>query len=172
MDKKVTCRTIDGTTQEVLASELSFRPSVYGVVLRDDAVLLVPQWEGYDFPGGGVDLGELLTDTLVREVYEETGLMVRPTQVLHVQDDFFIHPYKKKALQTPLIYFLCEVVSGELSDAGFDTNEKEYAKKAEWVPLENVASLIFKNPVDSPKLIQNAIRLKQFNESHQVRGAE
>ena len=115
MGKKITCRTIDGGTMAVLASELSFRPSVYGVVIQSEKVLLVPQFgDGYDIPGGGVDLGELLTDTLVREVREETGMMIKPIQVLLVQDDFFFHPIKKKPFQTPLIYFLCEVVGGEI----------------------------------------------------------
>jgi ADP-ribose pyrophosphatase YjhB (NUDIX family) len=157
---KVLCRTIDGKTEEVAVSELSFRPSVYGIVIRDEKILLVPQFDGYDFPGGGVELGELLTDTLVREVKEETGLDVAGRQVVHVQDDFFIHPFKKKAFQTPLIYFLCEVVGGELSDAGFDAEEKEYAKKAEWLPLADIASLKFQNPVDSRKLITDAVRIK------------
>ncbi len=161
MDKKIKCRTIDGGTVEVSASELSFRPSVYGVVIKDKKVLLVPQFgDGYDIPGGGVDLGELLTDTLVREVREETGLTVKPVQVLLVQDDFFFHPYKKKPFQTPLIYFLCAIVGGELSDANFDEHEKIYAKKAEWVPLEKISSLKFYNPIDSPKLIHDAVSYK------------
>ncbi len=50
MEKKITCRKIDGTTVEVLASELSFRPSVYGVAIQDGKVLLSPQFgDGYDF---------------------------------------------------------------------------------------------------------------------------
>jgi ADP-ribose pyrophosphatase YjhB (NUDIX family) len=166
MEKKIVCRTIDGGTVEVPASELSFRPSVYGVVIKDDMVLLVPQFEdGYDIPGGGVNLGELLTDTLVREVVEETGMIVKPVQVLLVQDDFFFHPFKKRPFQTPLIYFLCEIVGGELSDAHFDEDEKIYAKKAEWVPLEKVPSLKFYNPIDSPKLIGEAISLLQRRSS-------
>ena len=162
MSNTVRCRTIDGGFVEVQASELTFRPSVYGVIIKDGAVLLVPQWDGYDFPGGGVDLGELLTDTLVREVKEETGLDARATHVLHVQDAFFFHPYKKKPLQTPLIYFLCEHLGGEITDAGFDVHEKEYAKKAEWIPLEKVPSLKFHNPIDSPKLIRDALWLRDI----------
>lgn len=161
MDKKITCRTIDGSAVEVLASELSFRPSVYGVIIQDETILLSPQFgDGYDFPGGGVDLGELLTDTLIREVFEETGLRVTPRQVLLVQDDFFFHPHKKKPLQTPLMYFLCDIVGGELSDAHLDEQEKEYAKKTEWVPLELVPTLKFYNPVDSRKLINKALLFK------------
>jgi 8-oxo-dGTP pyrophosphatase MutT (NUDIX family) len=157
MEKKITCRTIDNGTIEVPLSELSFRPSVYGVAIANGKVLLSPQFDGYDFPGGGVDLGELLTDTLIREVKEETGLDAKPGKVIHVEDNFFFHPRRKKAFQTPLIYFLCEIVGGEISTDGFDEHEKEYAKKAEWLPIEKVDSLKFCNSIDSPKLIKHAL---------------
>jgi ADP-ribose pyrophosphatase YjhB (NUDIX family) len=140
---------------------LAFRPSVYEVAIKDDQVLLVPQWDGYDFPGGGVDLGELLTDTLIREVKEETGLDARPGQIILVQDDFFFHPNKKKPFQTPLLYFLCDIIGGEISTEGFDGDEKKYAKKAEWVPIEKIDSLKFFNPIDSVKLIKDAVKLRQ-----------
>ena len=157
MGKTVICKTIDGGSVEVSVSELTLRPSAYGVAFKDDCVLLVPQFDGYDFPGGGMDMGELLTDTLVREIKEETGLDSKPGQVLLVQDAFFFHPYKKKPLQTPLLYFLCEIVGGELSTDGFDTHEKDYAKKADWVPISKIDSLKYVNPIDSPKLIKDAL---------------
>ena len=162
MDKKVTCRMIDGQKIEVLVDELSFRPSVYGVIIKDGKVLLVPQWDGYDFPGGGVDLGELVKDTLIREVKEETGLDITPGQIVHAEDDFFFHPHRHTPLQTPMLYFLCEVTEGELSTDGFSETEKEYAKKAEWVPLEAVSGLKFYNSiVDSPKLVRDALWLME-----------
>jgi len=159
--KKIVCRTIDGKHKEVTVDKLSFRPSVYSVIIQDSNILLVPQWgDGYDFPGGGVDLGELLLDTLIREVKEETGFDVVSREILDVQDDFFIHPYSKKALQTPLIFYLCEITGGELSDKRFDEYEKEYAKKAEWIPLKQAPTLTFYNPIDSPKLIEKAVRIQ------------
>lgn len=72
--QKITCRTIDGKTQEVDAGDLAFRPSVYSVAIRDGKVLLSPQWDGYDFPGGGVELGEAIDEAFRREIKEETGL--------------------------------------------------------------------------------------------------
>lgn len=41
---------------------------------RDDLVLLPGLW---DMPGGGVEAGDSLEDSLVREVREETGFRVR-----------------------------------------------------------------------------------------------
>ena len=50
-------------------------------MLRDGTRVLVqdridPDWPGLTFPGGHVEQGESLTDAVIREVYEETGLTI------------------------------------------------------------------------------------------------
>ncbi len=159
MKKKfVICRDIDGKTQKVKVSELSFRPSVYGVLIKDNKVLLSPQFgDGYDFPGGGVDIGETLHEALLREVFEETGLKVKALEALDVYDDFFTRFKTAKHYQTILIYYLCEYVSGEISTDFFDKHEKEYAQEAVWMPLSEIDNIKFYNPIDSPKLIRKAL---------------
>ena len=142
--------------REVSVDKLLFRPSVYGVIIKDKKILLVPQWDGYDFPGGGVELGETMDEALVREVKEETGLTVLRGPVLLCENNFFIHPYSKKPLHTILAYYQCTATGGEISDAGFDEHEKEYAKKAEWVDLDRIGAIKFLNPIDSPALIKRA----------------
>jgi 8-oxo-dGTP pyrophosphatase MutT (NUDIX family) len=65
---KVTCLDIHENAHDVDEEDLSFRPSVYGVVIKNEKVLLVPQFDGYDFPGGGMDIGETIEECLLREV--------------------------------------------------------------------------------------------------------
>ncbi|MEK7099286.1 MAG: NUDIX domain-containing protein [Patescibacteria group bacterium] len=154
MNQKIICRTIDGKTQGVPAADLVFRPSVYGVAVREGKVLLMPQWDGYDFPGGGVELGETIDEAFRREMKEETGLDAERGEVLLCESDFFIHPISKKAYHTILAYYLCKDIKGEISDEHFDTNEKQYAKKAEWVDIARIRDLKFYNPVDSASLIE------------------
>ncbi len=156
-ERLVSCRTIHGERKEVPVKELSFRASIYGVVPKDGAILLVPHYDGYDFPGGGVHEGEPLLEALVREVKEESGIDVKPVRLLHMQDDFFIHPRSGKALHSILIFYLCEAVGGELSDAGFTAFEKEVAKIAEWVPVDTALTAKFFNPADNPALIRSAL---------------
>ena len=42
-----------------------------------------PTWHGWNFPGGHVEKGEFVTPSVIREIKEETGLVIEnPTNVL------------------------------------------------------------------------------------------
>jgi len=51
------------------------RESAYGIFIENQKILLVkPTWiDCWEFPGGGVELGENLIEALKREFLEETG---------------------------------------------------------------------------------------------------
>ena len=55
------------------------------MIYDDDKVLvqdrLDPKWSGITFPGGHVEINESFVDSVVREVYEETGLTVSELQI-------------------------------------------------------------------------------------------
>lgn len=161
--KNVICVDKDGNKTEVSADELVFRPSVYGIILRDDRVLLVPQWDGYDFPGGGIEPGETLDEAFEREIKEETGLSVSRGAIVAAASNLYVptHTHREEYWQGILLYFLCENVQGEISTDGFDAGEQEYARQAEWIPIEKLSSLKFYNAVDTPRLVQKAARLKE-----------
>ena len=59
------------------------RPSVRGIIIKGDKVLLMHslKYDYYKFPGGGIEPGECQVDTLCREVAEESGFAVVPESV-------------------------------------------------------------------------------------------
>ena len=59
------------------------RPSVRGIILRGGRIAMVRSLDNdyYKFPGGGIEPGEDHAQTLIREVAEETGLVVRPDTI-------------------------------------------------------------------------------------------
>ena len=67
-----------------------YRVSVKAIIIKQDKVLLVKEWddEWWSFPGGGIEYGENVRDTLYREMYEELGVEKQDIssdwQILHI----------------------------------------------------------------------------------------
>jgi ADP-ribose pyrophosphatase YjhB (NUDIX family) len=87
---------------------------VRGAVVREGQILLVQERsdERWCMPGGWADVGEIPSEMVVREVWEESGFQVTPRKVVGVFDANrsgqpieFYHAYK--------VVFLCETVGGE-----------------------------------------------------------
>ncbi len=158
--KTVTCTNARGESVEAPADSLEFRPSVYGIIIKDNKVLLTRQWDGFDFPGGGVEKGETLEEALVREVQEETGIIVKKGEMLYMHQDFFVHPGTKKCYNALLFFYKCEYVSGSVEDFVLGDHEHDYQGTPLWMPLDEVdESLKMYTPVDSPALARLAAML-------------
>lgn len=88
---------------------MNIRPAL--VILRDGKILTMRYRYGekdvYNLPGGNVDFGEGLKDTLVRELVEELNLQVS------VGDMLFAGEVHLKEKQTLHCIFKGEILSGE-----------------------------------------------------------
>ncbi len=125
------------------------RLTVDGVVVVDGSVVLVrrrnPPFEGcWALPGGFVDYGERVEDAVMREVLEETGLVVRVVRLVGVYSD----PGRDPRGHTVSVAFLCERVSGEV-DCGDDACE------ARFFGLGCLPVLAF----DHGRIVQDALRV-------------
>lgn len=156
--KTVTCIDLDKNTYEVPVESLRWRPSVYGIIIQDNKILLSPQWDGYDLPGGGIDLWETIEEGLIREVREETGMNIRPLYLIQVNSNFFKNPnHKDDFMQSILMYYSAEIIGWELSMDGFDGHEREYARIAEWIPLNQIENIKWMSSLDVYPIIKKAI---------------
>lgn len=100
-----------------------------GAVVIDDAgcVLLVrrgkePLRGRWLIPGGTVELGETLTAAVVREVQEETGLVVEPLEVVLVFDRIEHDAHGDVRYHYVIVDYACALRGGSLT-AGSDADD-------------------------------------------------
>lgn len=91
----------------VVGSSSSPRHTARGIVIKDGQILLMERWRSgshyFSIPGGGVEPGETLEETVLREIAEETTVQIRvEQQVLQMNHDDVRHHI-----------FLCTYLSGE-----------------------------------------------------------
>jgi 8-oxo-dGTP diphosphatase len=110
---------------------------VGAVVIEGAKVLLVrrghaPLKGEWSLPGGALELGETLQQGVVREVLEETGLMVEPAGMIEVLDRITQDEVSGRIhYHYVLIDFVCRVTGGTLR-GGSDADE------ARWVGREDL----------------------------------
>jgi 8-oxo-dGTP diphosphatase len=109
--------------------------SVGAVVVHEGRVLLVrrgsePLKGHWTLPGGVLEVGETLVEGVVREVREETGLLVEPLELVELLDR--IHREGSRVRYHYVIAdYLCRVTGGELRAAS-DADAVRWVERAEW----------------------------------------
>ena len=126
----------------------SHRVSARAVVIHDNKILLNEFGNGlyYNLPGGGVEDGEMVKDAVVREVLEETGLLVEVGTMLYVLE---YEPVSCDYLhgETPriCIAFECtikgdtKIKAANIPDQ--NPNNPDITSKAVWMPIANLKTI-------------------------------
>ena len=103
-----------------VGSRLLLMPSA-GAVIRDArgrTLLLVNRdTGGFMLPGGALDPGESAAAAVVREVREETGLVVCPSHLMGVVAPWRVHYPNGDRVDYMAVLFLCRVTGGRLQPA-------------------------------------------------------
>jgi mutator protein MutT len=112
---------------------------VAGLILMGREVLLVERGKApanglWGLPGGAVEVGETLEEAVVREVLEETNIVVKPLELLTLFNSINRDEDDKVRTHFILFEYLCEYVSGEV-DPGDD------APDARWVSIDSLDSV-------------------------------
>jgi 8-oxo-dGTP pyrophosphatase MutT (NUDIX family) len=97
--------------------------------VRDAAGRVLLQRRGdtgdWGLPGGGMELGERVDQTVINEVREETGLQVEPLRLIGIYSDdafWFIYPHGDEVKVVSML-FECRVVGGDLQADGRESLE-------------------------------------------------
>ena len=162
------------------------RPSVRGIILRNGTVAMVHsvKYDYYKFPGGGMESGENHTETLIREVQEESGLQVLPDTIR----EYGLVPRKQKSDQGDAFeifvqdnyYYLCDA-STNIGKQTLDEYENEEHFTLEWVKPEHAMD-VNRNRDHGPKdqmmlereakVLEILIRENYFEQNPRIRSAE
>jgi ADP-ribose pyrophosphatase YjhB (NUDIX family) len=103
-----------------------FLPSVAGLVRSDGSRLLLVQNRddgSWTTPGGAIEIDETPATAVVREVWEETGLLVTPRRLFGVYGGprFLVQYPNGDESQYVSTMFECDIVSGEPRPDGEET---------------------------------------------------
>jgi 8-oxo-dGTP diphosphatase len=115
--------------REKIGHDLVLTPGVTALIFDDqDRVLLhraATDGKWYTI-GGAVDPGEDPADAAVREVFEETGLRVRPVRIVGVYTDPLVEYPNGDRVCYVSTCFLCQIVGGKLEPQDDESLELRY----------------------------------------------
>lgn len=120
------------------------RVAVGAVVFYENRVLLIrrgqaPSSGQWAIPGGGVELGETLTQAAEREIREETGILIAAEEPIYVFDMVERDQVDKVRFHYVVVDLAARYLGGELH-AGDD------AAEARWVSADEMKCLAVSPP--------------------------
>ena len=133
------------------------RQAVRAIIIRDDSLLVIHRnkygQEYYTLPGGGIDAGETQEQAIIRELAEETGVIVELGPLVFTEDPG--EPYGRQYI------FLCDYKSGEPalhpeSEEAALNARGQNTYKPMWLPLSSLGNVRFMSP-QLCRAIQNGI---------------
>ena len=119
------------------------RPSVRGIIRKDGKIAMMhsKKYNYYKLPGGGMEPEESLEETLIREVREESGLVVKPETI---KEFGYVRRIEKGRFEDIFIqdnyYFICETQPVAMQPQPEDY-EAEEQFVLEFVPVEHAIEI-------------------------------
>ncbi len=118
--------------QELFATETGYQTpkvDVRAIVIKEDKILMVREKidNCWSLPGGWADVGYSPGEVVTKEVWEETGLQVKPTRLIGVLDKKF-HPHPPSPYHVYKIFIQCEITGGKLQP-GMETSDVRFFAK-------------------------------------------
>ncbi len=148
----IECLTLDGRRKAIQKDSLVLRPAAYAIIVNEGRLLLLRlrHTGKYHFPGGGIDAGERIEETLRREVKEETGIDIEVGDLAHFQEDFFYYDPSSTAYHGLHFYYGCRPKTTEL--IADDQVDDASAERPRWVAIQGLRAEDFQ--VDSEEVLR------------------
>ncbi len=126
--------------------------TVDGILIENNAILLIkrkrePFRDMYALPGGFVEYGETVENAIVREMEEETGLLVSPQKIVGVYSD----PHRDPRGHTVTVVFSLRRIGGSIK-GGDD------ALVARFISIDKLPPLAF----DHSRIVDNYLKNKEI----------
>lgn len=135
---------------------MDLRVAAYAVIERRGKILLT-HWRrghlhGWTLPGGGIEDGEDPKETVVREVFEETGLQARTGRLLGVDSRVMVREEVPEGTD-PEMHTIRIVYRATVQDGPLRNEVDGSSDEARWVALKDISSL------KTLSLVQTGLRM-------------
>ena len=116
---------------------------VYGIFIQKESLLVIrknggPYIHRFDLPGGSLEDGESLTNALMREVKEETGLQVQTFNQLGTINFLYAWSYEETSMNNHIcVFYQISAWSGNILKET-DNFDGQDSLGALWVPFEEI----------------------------------
>lgn len=156
----VISKDLQGRTYNVPVDKLEWRPSAYGIVINDGKILLTKQFGKYGLPGGAIELGEDPKETVVREVFEETGYRVSDPLSVDALTTFFSWKEGEREwhFHSILLFYVCRLEGGVPSVENAEEDEAAFIELPEWVDLDGLEKLELGSTFDWQSIVRRVAR--------------
>jgi len=134
----VQCITLNGQTKNFDRERLILRPAAYALIVSEGKLLLLKMRATgkYHLPGGGIEVGERIEETLEREIQEETGIEMDVQRLVHFEEVFFYYDPSDTAYHGLHFYYICTAKT--VSTLPDEQVADDSAEQPRWVEISTL----------------------------------
>ncbi len=145
------------------------RIAIRGIIESNGKIAFIHsgKYGDYKFPEGGMESGESMEETLIREVLEETGLKVIPESIRYWGKIKEVKKDKEqfKIFEQISYYYRCDVLP-EIGERNLNDYEEEYEYELMWRSLEEAIenNTLVNNTERTPWIFRDTLVMDRLKE--------